>query len=66
MVARPDATTLTTKKITESFLGEFSDMKHLFHGHTYTGNPTAAALSLKNLGLYEKYHLIEKIQKTWV
>ena len=58
------ATTLTTKKITESFLGEFSDMKHLFHGHTYTGNPTAAALSLKNLELYEKYHLIEKIQKT--
>ena len=58
------AATLTTKKITESFLGEFSDMKHLFHGHTYTGNPTAAALSLKNLELYEKYGLIKKIQKT--
>jgi len=58
------AATLTTKKITESFLGEFSDMKHLFHGHTYTGNPTAAALSLKNLELYEKFDLIGKIQKT--
>ena len=58
------AATLTTKKITESFLGEFSDMKHLFHGHTYTGNPTAAALSLKNLELYKKYDLIKKIQKT--
>ena len=58
------AATLTTKKINDSFLGRFSEFKHLFHGHTYTGNPTAAALSLKNIELYEKYHLIEKIQKT--
>ena len=56
------AATLTTKKISNSFLGEFSQMKHLFHGHTYTGNPTAAALSLKNLELYKKYNLIRKIQ----
>ena len=58
------AATLSTKKITNSFLGEFSQMKHLFHGHTYTGNPTAAALSLKNLELYKKYNLIKKIQNT--
>ena len=58
------AATLTTKKINDSFLGKFSEFKHLFHGHTYTGNPIAAALSLKNIELYEKYHLIEKIQKT--
>jgi len=58
------AATLTTKKINDSFLGKFSELKHLFHGHTYTGNPTAAALSLKNIELYEKYHLIKKIQKT--
>ena len=58
------AVTLTTKKINDSFLGKFSEFKHLFHGHTYTGNPTAAALSLKNIELYEKYHLIEKIKKT--
>ena len=58
------AATLTTKKINDSFLGKFSEFKHLFHGHTYTGNPTAAALSLKNIELYKKYHLIEKIQKT--
>ena len=58
------AATLSTKKITNSFLGEFSQMKHLFHGHTYTGNPTAAALSLKNLEMYKKYNLIKKIQNT--
>ena len=58
------AATLTTKKISDSFLGEFAQMKHLFHGHTYTGNPTASALSLKNLELYKKYNLIRKIQNT--
>jgi len=58
------AATLSTKKISDSFLGEFSQMKHLFHGHTYTGNPTAAALSLKNLELYKKYNLIQKIQRS--
>tara|TARA_Y100001960_G_scaffold141722_1_gene149964 strand:+ start:4636 stop:5964 length:1329 start_codon:yes stop_codon:yes gene_type:complete len=58
------AATLSTKKINDSFLGEFSEFKHLFHGHTYTGNPTAASLSLKNFELYEKYNLINKIKKT--
>ena len=58
------AATLTTKKISNSFLGEFSEMKHIFHGHTYTGNPTAAALSLKNLELYQKYNLIKRIQNS--
>ena len=58
------AATLTTKKIYDSFLGKFSETKHLFHGHTYTGNPISAALSLKNLELYQKYNLINKIQKT--
>ena len=58
------AATLTRKKISDSFLGEFSHMRHLFHGHTYTGNPTAAALSLKNLEMYRKYDLIQKLQTT--
>ena len=38
--------------------------KHLFHGHTYTGNPIAASLALENLKLYDKTKLIQKIQKT--
>jgi adenosylmethionine-8-amino-7-oxononanoate aminotransferase len=58
------AATLASKKIYNSFLGEFNDWKHLFHGHTYTGNPIAAAVSLENLKLYQKNNLIKKIQKT--
>ena len=58
------AATLTSKKIYDSFLGEFNDWKHLFHGHTYTGNPIAAAVANENLKMYQKDHLIKKIQKT--
>ena len=58
------AATLTNKKIYDSFLGEFNDWKHLFHGHTYTGNPIAASVALENLKMYKKYDLIKKIQNT--
>ncbi len=56
--------TLTTKKIYNTFLGEFNEMKHLFHGHTFTGNPIASAVANENLKLYEKTNLIKKIQDT--
>ena len=58
------AATLTNKKIYDSYLGEFNDCKHLFHGHTYTGNPIAAAVANENLKMYKKNNLIKKIQKT--
>ena len=58
------ATTLTTKRVFDSFLGEFNDLKHLFHGHTYTGNPIAAAIAYENLKMYEEKSLIKKIQTT--
>jgi adenosylmethionine-8-amino-7-oxononanoate aminotransferase len=58
------AATLASKKIYDSFLGEFNEWRHLFHGHTYTGNPIAAAVSLENLKLYQKNNLIKKIQKS--
>ena len=58
------AATLTTKKIYDSFLGEYNDDKHLFHGHTYTGNPLAAAVANENLRMYQKNNLIKKIQST--
>jgi adenosylmethionine-8-amino-7-oxononanoate aminotransferase len=58
------AATLTNKKIYNSFSGEFNDWKHLFHGHTYTGNPIAAAVANKNIQMYQKDNLIKKIQTT--
>ncbi len=58
------AATLANKRIYNSFLGEFNEWKHLFHGHTYTGNPIAAAVAYENLKMYKKNNLIKRIQKT--
>ena len=58
------AATLANKKIYNSFSGEFNEWKHLFHGHTYTGNPIAAAVANENLQMYKKYNLIKQVQKT--
>jgi len=59
----PLAATLATKKIYDSFLGNYKDMKHFFHGHTFTGNPIACATALANISMYKKYNLISKIKK---
>jgi len=58
------AATLTNKKVYDSFSGEFNDWKHLFHGHTYTGNPIAAAVANQNIKMYQKNNLIKKVQTT--
>src|SRR5439155_1404264 len=45
----PLAATLATQKIFDAFLGEPSEGKTFFHGHTYTGNPLACAAALASL-----------------
>ncbi len=58
------AATLVTKKIYDAFLGKFDEKRHLFHGHTYTGNALAAAVANENMRLYQKTSLIKRIRKT--
>jgi adenosylmethionine-8-amino-7-oxononanoate aminotransferase len=47
----PLAATLCTEEIYSAFLGARSEMKHFFHGHTYTANPLACAVGLESLRL---------------
>lgn len=47
----PLAATLATEEIYAAFLGAHGDMKHFFHGHTYTANPLACAVGLESLAL---------------
>lgn len=47
----PLAATLTTEEVYSAFLGRRGEMKHFFHGHTYTGNPLACAVGLESLRL---------------
>jgi adenosylmethionine-8-amino-7-oxononanoate aminotransferase len=47
----PLAATLTTQRIYDAFLGERRDLKHFFHGHTYTANPLACAAAIASTDL---------------
>lgn len=47
----PLAATLTTEDVYSAFLGRRAEMKHFFHGHTYTANPLACAVGLESLRL---------------
>lgn len=58
----PMAATLATRKVYDSFLGRHDEGRHLFHGHTYTGNPMAAAAANANLALYESEGLIARVR----
>jgi adenosylmethionine-8-amino-7-oxononanoate aminotransferase len=57
----PLAATLATDEIFDAFLGEFHDFKTFFHGHTFTGNPLAAAAALASLDIFEKDKVLENL-----
>jgi adenosylmethionine---8-amino-7-oxononanoate aminotransferase len=48
----PLAATMTTNKIFESFLGEYSENKQFYHSHTFTGNQIGCTKALANIEEY--------------
>lgn len=58
----PLALTVTSKKIFQEFSGSIGDQKHLFHGHTYAGNPIGCTAVIENLRMYRENNLIRKIR----
>lgn len=59
----PMAATLATGRVREAFLGEYGESRHLFHGHTYTGNPLAAAVACRNMEMYGERSLLEHVRR---
>ncbi len=55
----PLAATLATDEIYQAFLGDYSEFKAFFHGHSYTGNPLGCAAALANLEIFEKEKVLE-------
>jgi adenosylmethionine---8-amino-7-oxononanoate aminotransferase len=58
----PLAATLTTQRIFEEFLGQPEDFRAFYYGHTYTGNPLAAATAIANLEIFRDEQVIERMQ----
>ena len=55
----PMAATLATDEIWRAFLGEYEESKTFFHGHTYGGNPLAAAVALASLEVFQEEKTLE-------
>jgi len=57
----PLAVTAVVSKVYDAFLGEYAELKTFFHGHTFTGNPLASAVALKNLEIFERDRIIPSL-----
>ena len=58
----PLAATLTTEKVFQAFLGDYAEMKTLFYGHSYCGNPLGCAAALANLEVFENERTLDRLQ----
>jgi adenosylmethionine-8-amino-7-oxononanoate aminotransferase len=56
----PVAATLASGEIFDAFLGDFSELKAFFHGHSYTGNALGCAAALANLKIFKTEKTLEK------
>lgn len=57
----PMAATLTTERVWNAFLGTHADRRTFFHGHTYGGNPLAAAVGLESLNVFRDDQVIASL-----
>ena len=58
----PLAATLASEAIFSAFLGEPQEFRAFFYGHTYTGNPLAAAVATANLRIFRDELVVERTQ----
>ena len=57
----PMAATVATDRVFDAFLGTHAESRTFFHGHTYSGNPLAAAAALASLDLLEQQQMVTEL-----
>jgi adenosylmethionine-8-amino-7-oxononanoate aminotransferase len=57
----PMAATLATDEIWQAFLGSYAESRTFFHGHTYGGNPLAAAVAIASLDVFEEEQTLQRL-----
>ncbi len=57
----PLAATLATEEVHDGFLGEHSEYRTFFHGHSYTGNPLACAAALASLQVFADEQVLQRV-----
>lgn len=58
----PLSVTMATDEIYRAFYDDYETYKTFFHGHSFTGNPLAAAIAVENLKILEEEKIIESLQ----
>ena len=58
----PMAATLTTEAVYHAFFATAAEEKTFQHGHTFGGNPLAAAVSLANLDVFDNEMTLENLK----
>lgn len=58
----PMAATLTHGCIWDAFLGSHAEQRAFYHGHTYGGNPLAAAVGLASLEIFREENVLAALQ----
>jgi adenosylmethionine-8-amino-7-oxononanoate aminotransferase len=58
----PMSATLATDEIWRAFLGSYAELKTFFHGHSYGGNPLAAAAAIASLEEFEVSRVLDNLQ----
>lgn len=59
----PMSATMASDQIYDAFLGPCTESKQFFHGHTFGGNPLAAAAALASLDLLQQGSLIADVHQ---
>lgn len=57
----PMAATVASERIWQAFLGDATAGRQFFHGHTFGGNPLAAAAALASLEVFDEEQTLDRL-----